>query len=77
MSLNSSRNTLSTYWQNQTETVSELLKRLVRSIRYVNIRRYRAVRNEYDRLHDPIISKAYSTMANRNPPCDGKRHFLT
>jgi hypothetical protein len=76
MSLNSSNNTLSTYWQNQTETVSELLKRLVHNIRYAS-RRYRTVRNEYDRLHDPIISKAYSTMAARSSPCDGKRHFLT
>ncbi len=76
MSLNSSSNTLSTYWQTQTETVSELLKRLVRNIRYAS-RRYRAVRNEYNRLHDPIISKAYSTMAARSSPCDGKRHFLT
>lgn len=77
MSLSISSNTLSNYWQNQTETVSEMLKRLVRNIRCAS-RRYRAVQNEYNRLHDPIISKAYSTMAaTRSSSCDGKRHFLT
>ena len=77
MSLNISSNALSTYWQNQTETVSEMLKRLVRNIRCAR-HRYRAVQKEYNRLHDPIISKAYSTMTTDRSLCsDGKRHFLT
>ncbi|KAI9554824.1 hypothetical protein GHT06_020101 [Daphnia sinensis] len=76
MSVQISSNAVSVYWQNQTENLSELLKRLFRNIRCAS-RRYR-VHNEYDRLNDPIISKAYSTMLSAESPCSGgpKRRFL-
>lgn len=76
MSVQVSSSAVSIYWQHQTENLGELLKKLVRNIRYAR-RRYR-VQNEYDRLNDPIISKAYSTMLTTTSPWsdEPKRHFL-
>lgn len=74
---------MSIYLQNRTEQTSEIIKKLARRIRCAS-RRHLAINSEYNRLRDPMISKAYSTMSTpRNQDeihqssIGSKRHFLT
>lgn len=83
MPVNISSKGVSIYLQSRTEQTSEIIKRLARRIRCLS-RRHLAIHSEYNRLRDPIISKAYSTMSVPRNQDDAqqcsigsKRHFLT
>ena len=81
MPVKSVNNSALGYWYNRTETANDMLKRLVRNIRCA--KRHQRVFSEYNRLNDPIISKAYATMStaplnplNAHPCSDGSKRQL-